>query len=1071
MPLDDAPCRIDPATPVDGRERLIESLVHEDSRDPLVCRVARSLVQDHRSSPRDALQALLDGMWTPVADGGLGLVYAHDPPGEDVYQHARRTIAMGKGDCKKLSIVFAAMARAVGLNAWAVWIDQPEADENHVAGLACVPKSRARDGAGRLGPAPADARSARDFAVLVHTPGTIECPGGQVEWVETTIRGARVGEHPYDVLARALAGRRATGGMSAVVRAGDQRSLVAGALPASPFPASNELMVDPLPPNFIDAAPPPANPFAIASLVMGEDVSTVAGVEAALGMPFRDLFDRQKTAMLYAPDLARMASMGIAKAKITIPSKTVKGAGDALVPALSPKEPAKTVKAEKALPAPSKRYAPPSERALTEAPGTSGQYWLREIGQRFDVTCEYWGRASLAERRALVNALLRAPHASSPDSLTPPPSAGDTSSGGSSDGRRSPRSTPPPASGLVFEPKGKLSQTDAIVQAIDAECRARAAEELPRLVLPVQQFLDGVYGPGNQNNTATCRLWLGWTEADRRATVLSRPAVMPLRIQALLSPTQQGTETYYLWDDQPDEVHAWVDAFAADVTRHCTELVYPPGAEELRAMGIGCAEWTRMSRAERISILCQRIGGFANCAAGRDDGLRTADDPAIGEAIARIDAYCQRPGTGCGGFGEAPCPDRGQWNTATAAQVGRELRRDARARNPSRCWAFLNLLRDQQIAAVQEERRDDLPQPPVRTSTSSAFDDYYRTQERAYSLAYQTTLLEFCEEEYEDCEPISSVRGFNEFVAMRTFVMGRETTHPSRVAWVRIAEYAPRQPYVLDPLQGCVGDCYFISSLAAVAWTRPDILERGGQRGAAVYDAARHMRDFVFYNPGDLDDSRRRGEPMPVRVSERTPAMIELSYLRPFAKSFDPSVAWPMVYEKAFAELVSHERDGRPAIPHIDGRVIGWHEQYPGGCFRITGGSYFAYLNILHVLTSGLIGSLYELVRAHSDRTGKAVHPMYVGTCSGTIIDRSDEDEVTAAGLVPNHAYSVLGADVIGGVPCVVLRNPWGLYVPPHNPGDGTRWQGLLLGEHGVFALPAALANTLLRGLVGSVPP
>lgn len=176
---------IPPETPVKARVEFLEKLVAGGSRDPAVRALARSLV----AGAEDPLQALLDGLHRTVRytpDCGDGTC--------EEFQSAGYTLAIGQGDCEDLSVLYAAMARSLGYAARAVWLDQPKADNNHVAGQVCAP--------GRVDPAGAL------YAVRVYAPERgPECDGGWA-WVETTLPGARAGEHPYAAHARLRGARR-----------------------------------------------------------------------------------------------------------------------------------------------------------------------------------------------------------------------------------------------------------------------------------------------------------------------------------------------------------------------------------------------------------------------------------------------------------------------------------------------------------------------------------------------------------------------------------------------------------------------------------------------------------------------------------------------------------------------------------------------------------------------------------------------------------------------------------------------------------------------------------------------
>ena len=76
----------------------------------------------------------------------------------------------GQGDCEDMSILFVALARALGFRANTMWIQQDGAFQNHVAATVYIP--------------------------------TVIAPSGAPMWAETTIDGARIGEHPWVVVER-----------------------------------------------------------------------------------------------------------------------------------------------------------------------------------------------------------------------------------------------------------------------------------------------------------------------------------------------------------------------------------------------------------------------------------------------------------------------------------------------------------------------------------------------------------------------------------------------------------------------------------------------------------------------------------------------------------------------------------------------------------------------------------------------------------------------------------------------------------------------------------------------------
>ncbi len=104
------------------------------------------------------------------------LGYIPDPPGE-FYQSGLYTIASrGKaGDCEDLAVLTVALLRLLGIEAWVWWIFQKGAELNHVTARASIE--------------------------------------GKTLWVESSVRGAFLGENPYRAAERT--GQQANVGIAA----------------------------------------------------------------------------------------------------------------------------------------------------------------------------------------------------------------------------------------------------------------------------------------------------------------------------------------------------------------------------------------------------------------------------------------------------------------------------------------------------------------------------------------------------------------------------------------------------------------------------------------------------------------------------------------------------------------------------------------------------------------------------------------------------------------------------------------------------------------------------------------
>jgi transglutaminase-like putative cysteine protease len=166
-------------TSPEHRMMMVEDLVAFGARDPDVIAYARQVVA---ASPANPLQALLDGMHARVTyypDCGDGNC-------EDIQRPAYTLFGIGRGDCEDMSMAFASMARAMGYTARAVWLPQPGAN-NHVPAQICG--------------TPPHAITHTAQVIPPENGPSCESPNGWV-WVETTLPGARVGEHPYEAAER-----------------------------------------------------------------------------------------------------------------------------------------------------------------------------------------------------------------------------------------------------------------------------------------------------------------------------------------------------------------------------------------------------------------------------------------------------------------------------------------------------------------------------------------------------------------------------------------------------------------------------------------------------------------------------------------------------------------------------------------------------------------------------------------------------------------------------------------------------------------------------------------------------
>lgn len=256
--------------------------------------------------------------------------------------------------------------------------------------------------------------------------------------------------------------------------------------------------------------------------------------------------------------------------------------------------------------------------------------------------------------------------------------------------------------------------------------------------------------------------------------------------------------------------------------------------------------------------------------------------------------------------------------------------------------------------------------------------------------------------------------------------------------WVKQGPYMPAGgPDLFDPIQGTVGDCYLISALAALAWTKPDLLTRLGPL------VSTDRRRFTLGGTS-------------VEVSDRTPCWISSGYMPIFCRSNRLDAQWPCVLEKAYAAWRTADRTDRPNVQAIDnsqrGPDLGRHDvtvfaHTAMPIVDFTGGREFWYLTWFRS-----DDALFDILGQFCAPNGRMLSPMVAGSYG-------DGGFVDGTGIVPAHAYSVLGIGTSpDGRKFVVLRNPWGHTIPRSGylvPQSG-RWLGRLnlnSGEGGCFAL------------------
>jgi fibronectin type 3 domain-containing protein len=185
-------------------------------------------------------------------------------------------------------------------------------------------------------------------------------------------------------------------------------------------------------------------------------------------------------------------------------------------------------------------------------------------------------------------------------------------------------------------------------------------------------------------------------------------------------------------------------------------------------------------------------------------------------------------------------------------------------------------------------------------------------------------------------------------------------------------------PVAADVNQGEVGDCYFLSSLAAFAGVQP----------ATLKQHAVDMGDGTYVVQYQLNN-----QPNYIRVSNQVPTAGYGQYL--YARPGSDGDLWAVVMEKAFAAF----RTGANTYNSINS---GWM------------GEVYSDLGVANTAfePSQMSASSFYTMVSNDLANGKEVT---FGTSS------------SAPNLVSDHAYTLISASMVNGVATYVVRNPWGV--------------------------------------------
>jgi hypothetical protein len=241
--------------------------------------------------------------------------------------------------------------------------------------------------------------------------------------------------------------------------------------------------------------------------------------------------------------------------------------------------------------------------------------------------------------------------------------------------------------------------------------------------------------------------------------------------------------------------------------------------------------------------------------------------------------------------------------------------------------------------------------------------------------------------------------------AQRALVEVGDTT-----VWVDPGDFFEEAAELSDPIQGAVGNCYFISALSSVAWARPYVI---AQRTRATGVEQQQFVDMIeFYKEGKAEK---------VEVTELLP-LISPGNIFIFARSSEPGEIWPAVYEKAFAKWKTKDPGDNPDIlKTARGDPV-------GALALLTGMTPYYYVN------SDLSeDKIWQIVSQNCFRR-KTFNPMVTWTWDSS----PPGCNYSNAHIVASHAYSILGCQYANTQRYIVLRNPWGTKEAVLNVEGGT---------------------------------
>lgn len=224
--------------------------------------------------------------------------------------------------------------------------------------------------------------------------------------------------------------------------------------------------------------------------------------------------------------------------------------------------------------------------------------------------------------------------------------------------------------------------------------------------------------------------------------------------------------------------------------------------------------------------------------------------------------------------------------------------------------------------------------------------------------------------------------------------------------WADPGDFFEEATEITDPIQGGLGDCYFIAALSSVAWARTYVI---AQRTRATGTAQQQLVDMVEFFKNGVSQKIEVNELLPLT----SPGNVFI-----YARSSEIGEIWPAIYEKAYVKFrTAQDPTSKPNHSNIYGLIAGGDPV--GSCVSLTGLTPYYYGN--SALTEDAI---WQKVRENCVSM-KTFNPMVTWTYASS---PSPDINYANAHMAANHAYSILGWQFVNNQKYIILRNPWGNY-------------------------------------------